>query len=356
MRRVFASLNSLRSLAFMLLVVGSSHAARAQVDCAVQTNISQSECEALVTIYNSTGGPNWRHQDRWLQDNFPCAWQRVGCNGRNRIEELDLGNNNLVGTIPTEIGNFPFLRMLDIGADPGLTGPIPTELGNLTRLEVLILGGSPIIPTFPASMSNLTSLKEVDLFGATFDLANLGWLGNQQSLEVVRMADVGLTGHWPASWNNWPNLRLLDVSHNAFTGALPALAGYPLAYEIDLGGNDFVDWLPADLGTLTNLQRLLLGGNSLIGPLPAGLSNMTSLDWLRLEGNNLSGDIPADFVNLPELSSLAIQGNCLFASDPAVDSYVSSLEGGGWEALQCQSLFTDGFESGDLSAWSAVAP
>ncbi len=345
------------SLAFVLLpLLGLPHAARAQVDCAVQTDIPQIQCESLLAISNALDGPNWEHQDRWLQDNVPCQWQRVKCHGNHRVEELLLGDNGLVGTVPPEIGNFPHLKVLNLGTSPGVVGTLPAEFGNLTRLETLWLGETGITGPFPPGMANLTRLKVIRLHSMDLELSDLWWLGGLQDLDILGLEDLGLVGHWPASWNNWPSIRDLDVTGNSFTGALPALGSYPLLAFLRLTDNNFVDRLPSDLGTLTALTLAFFSGNSLIGPLPAGMSGMVSLSTLAVSNNNLDGDIPPDFANMPALSNLQISGNCLFATDPAVADFIDSVVFGDWTATQCQSFFVDGFESGGLSAWSAVVP
>ena len=44
-----------------------------------------------------------------------------------------LHGNNLIGAIPKEIGMLKYLKVLDLGQNQ-LSGPIPPELGNLTNL------------------------------------------------------------------------------------------------------------------------------------------------------------------------------------------------------------------------------
>ena len=54
-----------------------------QAECA---NVSQSEYQALVDVYNSTSGPAWRTQTGWMSGTDPCyyvnatsTWWGVGC-------------------------------------------------------------------------------------------------------------------------------------------------------------------------------------------------------------------------------------------------------------------------------------
>ena len=107
---------------------------------AVFTNLSAAvsaeERAALIALYDSTDSDNWTNSSNWKSgDPCPNSWYGVACSIGN-ITRLDLGSNQLTGTIPKEIGNLTNLRHL-ILQDNQLTGSIPVEivdLGNLTDL------------------------------------------------------------------------------------------------------------------------------------------------------------------------------------------------------------------------------
>ncbi|EDN66391.1 receptor-like protein kinase [Beggiatoa sp. PS] len=80
-------------------------------NCSAVKGISQVECESLLQLYNSTGGPNWHNNDGWNVTNTPCSWYGITCEN-NGIVEIDLGgypDNNLVGTIP-DFNGLPNLQ------------------------------------------------------------------------------------------------------------------------------------------------------------------------------------------------------------------------------------------------------
>ena len=54
--------------------------------------------------------------------------------------------------------------------------------------------------------------------------------------------------------------------------------------------------IPAELGNLTNLERLHLKWNQLSGEIPATLGNLANLERLNLGKNQLSGEIPLSWV------------------------------------------------------------
>ena len=78
-------MKNLIHLAFVIVFVlsGSIPVLAGQADavtdfsCADVTEIPQSECEALVALYNSTNGPGWNHINNWLVTNTPSDWQGV---------------------------------------------------------------------------------------------------------------------------------------------------------------------------------------------------------------------------------------------------------------------------------------
>jgi hypothetical protein len=98
-------------------------AAVSDYDCSDQIAISEDQCNALLSIYDATGGDAWTVNTNWLETDDPCGWHGVSCLG-GTIVGLDLYNNNLTGELPLEIGAFPDLETLSINNNP-LTGEVP---------------------------------------------------------------------------------------------------------------------------------------------------------------------------------------------------------------------------------------
>ena len=59
------------------------------------------------------------------------------------------------------------------------------------------------------------------------------------------------------------------------------------------------------------VTQLVLERNQLSGKIPAELGNLSNLERLGLDGNQLSGEIPPELGNLGNLSSLFLDGNQL---------------------------------------------
>ena len=122
----------------------------------------------------------------------------------------------------------------------------------------------------------------------------------------------------------------LDLSHMGFSGSIPAELGeLSRLTRLILRGNRFTGSIPAELGKLSNLTRLDLSDNPwLTGSIPAELGKLSNLEWLTLSGNHgLTGSIPAELGKLSNLTRLNLSDNPgLTGSIPAELGELSNLE------------------------------
>ena len=91
--------------------------------------IPQSEHDALVAFFNSTGGAGWTDKTGWNgAAGTECSWFGVQCDDSSaHVIGLQLGDNNLTGTLPSFAG-LPALQSFLVpqnqiaGTIPALTG------------------------------------------------------------------------------------------------------------------------------------------------------------------------------------------------------------------------------------------
>lgn len=97
-------------------------------DCQTVKTVAANECTALVTLYHTTDGMQWRNQSNWLSfgDNAPCDWYGVQCTG-DHVTGLQLAANGLSGTLPITIGYLSQLTTLHL-ENNALTGKVPATL------------------------------------------------------------------------------------------------------------------------------------------------------------------------------------------------------------------------------------
>ena len=144
-----------------------------------QRGVSLDERQALVALYESTDGKHWKYHDCWLGPRgTECNWYGVTCDFKDpaAVIRLSLYENNLVGSVPKEIGRLTGLTWLDV-SDNHLNGPLPDTMSQLTKLEGLTMLGNRFSGRLPdalmqcwlsgslwlvAETSLLTDLSEID--------------------------------------------------------------------------------------------------------------------------------------------------------------------------------------------------
>lgn len=117
--------------------------------------IPEAERNALIAVYRSAGGEHWKNHDGWLGERgTECDWHGVLCGfGESSGEaltqsvwELDLNDNGLAGTMPSELDALANLHELRFYGSR-LTGTLPPgirerwESGRLTVQGYASLAG-----------------------------------------------------------------------------------------------------------------------------------------------------------------------------------------------------------------------
>jgi hypothetical protein len=279
-------------------------------NCGAQTQIPETECLALVALYNGTDGPNWTHHTDWLETLEPCGWYGVDCFGGS-VLNLGLNTNQLNGSIPPEIGNLTNLAYLGLG-DNQLSGSIPPELGNLSNLHGIHLFNNQLTGPIPPQLGNLANLEGIQAIGNQLSGPIPPELGNMTKLKRLNLAYNQLSGSIPPALGNLSNLEDLGIQANQLTGLIPVeLGNLSRLVNLQLYSNQLSGPIPTELGNLTELQILLLGDNQLWGAIPTELGNLTKLVHLELHDNELTGPIPGSFGNLTLLETLWLPDNHL---------------------------------------------
>ncbi|NJO17176.1 MAG: hypothetical protein HC877_15960 [Thioploca sp.] len=215
----------------------------AATECTQVTEIPEIECEALIALYSSTNGSNWRDSNNWNVTNTPCSWAGVACRS-GHVLHLYLSNNQLSGSIPSQLGNLSQLEQLYLYSNQ-LTSSIPSELGNLSQLQELTLSNNQLSGSIPSELGNLSLLQHLSL-------------DNNQ-----------LNGSIPSELGNLSQLQHLNLDNNQLSGPIPS-----------------------ELGNLSQLFDLYLDNNQLSGNIPTSLRNLYQLNNLDLSYNYLTASDP----------------------------------------------------------------
>ena len=134
--------------------------------------------------------------------------------------ELHLGNSQLTGSIPQEIGNLTNLTDLNLGYNQ-LTGSIPPEIGNLTNLTYLGLSNNDFTGSIPLEIGNLINLIYLYLSENQLTGSIPSEIGNLTNLDIFWLNDNQLTGEIPSEIGNLTNLSWFTLRNNQLSGIIP---------------------------------------------------------------------------------------------------------------------------------------
>ena len=181
----------------------------------------------LVQIHSATDGANWKNNANWLSGDLTREWYGVTIDANGRVHGLFLGDNQLAGEIPTELGSLTELEWAFLSQNQ-LTGEIPSELGSLVNLRLLSLRDNQLTGGIPAELGNLANLEQLRLFNNQLTGEIPAELGRLTNLTVLYLSGNQLTGCVPAS--------LQDVADNDF-----AQLGLPFCPSYDANGDGAID-------------------------------------------------------------------------------------------------------------------
>ena len=273
--------------------------------------------QVLIALYNATGGPNWWQNRNWNTVASMETWYGVETNSAGFVTELVLDDNNLVGTLPAELGNLAQLERLVLDGND-ISGQIPPELGNLSNLTMLTLRGNDLEGPIPSELGALTRLDTLDLFFTGVSGAIPPSLGNLSSVQRFTVGWNQLSGPIPAELGRLDNVRYMNFSRNELTGTIPPEFGDLDSIELlSVSRNNLTGNIPAELGQLATLERLYLYDNQLTGQIPPALAQLSQLDLLWIHQNQLAGPIPDEFANLTALEDLRAHENRLSGGIPS---------------------------------------
>ncbi len=270
--------------------------------CTTQTVVPRIECRALVAMYKSTNGPSWVDNTNWDASIRICSWKGIWCNHGRHVRQIQLGNNDLSGPLPAQLGNLTGMKWLRLGGNQ-LT-IVPSQIGNLANLEWLQLDGNDIA-TLPSSLWTLAKLNVLYLGSNPLGSVDPG-VGNLKNLTFLSL-DSDQLSSLPRQLGNLPNLFELDVEDNQLTGLPRNLRHLPL-YQLDASYNQFAQ-IPSWVTTESLLDDLDFTHNQLIS-VPTSIGNLTRLTRLGLAWNQLTA-VPAEVGSLPNLQTLDVSGNLL---------------------------------------------
>lgn len=218
---------------------------------------------ALVEFYYAMGGPNWKVKwdltktlGKWgqaVQVSLGESWDGVWLgrfNGHRRVICIWYWNpNGLVGELPECLGRLTKLQGIGFVGDKGITGQLPLKALAKCNMDRITVVGCGISGSLSKDFNAMPKLDVVELGGNNITSIEDGF-GDLPVLQGLMLGGNQIEGPLKSEWfSKMPNLVLLDLSHNNFTGEVPIDIGFEKKnlqhYRID--GNRFNGYFPGIL-------------------------------------------------------------------------------------------------------------
>ena len=267
-----------------------------------------------------------------LYDNNLSGSLPAGLAKADALQVLNLTLNLIGGNIPTEILSMKSLQHLELQSNYYLTGKLPDVLSlpNLTTLELGFnsLDGSLL------TKWDTPQLQVLDLSANQFTGSLPESISGLKNLKYLHLEYNNLTGTFPSSWGNLANLQSMWLSTNSIdTPSIPSSwRGMKRMEEIQL--DNMTGSVPSWIGSSwPQLQVLFLWDGSLTGELPTSLCDLKQLEQIGLNKNSLTGEIPTCLCELTTLEYVGLSDNKLTGSIPdcighIMDNLYALLVGG----------------------------
>ncbi|XVF81459.1 hypothetical protein PTKIN_Ptkin15bG0157000 [Pterospermum kingtungense] len=258
---------------------------------------------------------------------------------------LNLRRNNFVGSIPKLCTKGSELRMIDFNQNL-FVGQLPRSLANCVRVENLNMGNNQLNDTFPFWLGKLPELKILIVRRNQFHgtIQEQRGISEFPKLQIIDLSFNRFTGKLPSQqFQNWIAMKVVDAANlsylhansdvktqnfNVTTVFLYSVTltskGTERDYEkiqdflvaIDFSSNSFDGCIPENIGNLKALRLLNLSNNALSCRIPPSLGNLSNLESLDLSHNDLSGEIPKELLQLTFLGFFNVSDNNLTGQIP----------------------------------------
>jgi len=298
----------------------------------------------------------------------------------SRLQELDLHSNQLSGSIPAALGKLSSLGLLSLHSNQ-LTGNIPAKLGDLSNLVFLYLNSNQMSGELPGDMEKLTGLN-----CSQYPCLEIGY-------NAFWTDDVGLRAFLNSKDPDWDETQTIapeGVTVVSVTDRTVWIEWTPIVYTADFGGYEVFGkqaTRTADSGGYT-LNKLgftfpvtalqpgqaydftvdtftrshALNQNTVVSEMTEPVTATTTNTGCAAPNVTVSGD-SAPFT----LTVTSTHDTYEWVTGETTSSIMVSPNFPSWYWVRttgpgsCEEaavvlvqsvLFGDGFESGDLGAWS----
>ena len=197
--------------------------------------IDAADYEALKVLYQATNGGAWTSKTWRIGSNAVTStgWPGVTFDEEGHVLAIDLQNNNLRGTLPTEGMEMKSLRTLNLSGN-SLNGDVAAFCKLLPALETLNLGYNlftEIKEALPTHITSLNLQNQRERYSlSTFTLQE--WAMGDK-LADIKLGSLIAYDHQNQNFEAHPSLSIYTADNNSYVGEMRYSDG---AYRYYLSG------------------------------------------------------------------------------------------------------------------------
>lgn len=201
----------------------------------IKRYIDAADYEALKVLYQATNGGAWTNKTWRIGSNAVTStgWPGVTFDEEGHVLAIDLQNNNLRGTLPTEGMEMKSLRTLNLSGN-SLSGDVAAFCKLLPALETLNLGYNlftELKGVLPAHITSLNLQNQREGYSlSTFTLQEWA-MGDKQA--DIQLGTLIAYDHKNQNFEAHPTLRIYTTANNSYVGEMRYTDG---AYRYYLSG------------------------------------------------------------------------------------------------------------------------
>ncbi|KAK6144068.1 hypothetical protein DH2020_020888 [Rehmannia glutinosa] len=234
-----------------------------------------------------------------------------------KLVKIDLANNDLDGNIPTWMGtSLANLRILILSLNK-FSGEISSDICHLTSLQILDLSDNNLSGIIPSCLDNFTAMATKRSFSDGSGELDYSYFIGPAEGEIVMLdllresASITTKGRKFQYRTILALVTNINLSNNKLSGDIPKeLTHLVELISVNLSGNHLTGLIPDNIGNMKQLESLDFSRNSLSGEIPSSFTIMSSLNYLNLSYNNLTGRIP-ESTQLRGFNESSFMGNNL---------------------------------------------
>lgn len=184
--------------------------------------IDAADYEALKAIYAATNGGAWTNKKWRIGSNAVTStgWPGVTFDEEGHVLAIDLQNNNLRGSLPTEGMEMKSLRTLNLSGN-SLSGDVAAFCKLLPALETLNLGYNlftELTGVLPAHITSLNLQNQREGYSlSTFTLQE--WAMGDRHADI-QLGTLIAYDHQNQNFEGHPALRIYTADNNSYVGEM----------------------------------------------------------------------------------------------------------------------------------------